>query len=164
MIINNEHKLGRAVDRLLKSEISYNYAHCTWRLRLTMLAFHIIHAPAEARSRDLLVPRPAFYHWAMAPVLPVRFLQILFSVEVEKWLGQSEARAAILVFRSKNTRVVEDLDFLLPIGFRSAVSHVNFRENKNMKVHDERATDGQHVITIFCLGALKLYGEGTMNC
>ena len=164
MIINNEHKLGRAVDRLLKSEISYNYAHCTWRLRLTMVAFHIIHAPAEARSRDLPVLRPALYHWATDPLLPVRFRQIPFSVEVEKCLGQSEARATILMFRSKNTRVVGDLDFLLPIGFRSAVSEENFRENENMKVHGGRTTDGQHVITIFRLGALKLYGEGTMNC
>ena len=83
MIINNEHKLGRAVDQILKSEISYNYAHCT-RLRLTILAFHIIHAPAEARSRDLPVPRPAFFQWAMDPLLPVRFRQIMFSVQVEK--------------------------------------------------------------------------------
>ena len=42
----------------------------------------------------------------------------------------------------KNTRVVEDLDFLLPIDFRSAASEENFRENQNMKVHDERTTDG----------------------
>ena len=61
MIINNEHKLCGADDRFLKSEISCNYAHCT-RLRLTMLAYHIIHAPAEARSRDLQVPRRAIYH------------------------------------------------------------------------------------------------------
>ena len=33
----------------------------------------------------------------------------------------------------KNTRVVEDLDFLLPIDFRSAASEENFRENQNMK-------------------------------
>ena len=32
----------------------------------------------------------------------------------------------------KNTSVVEDLDFLLPIEFRSAASE-NFRENQNMK-------------------------------
>ena len=33
----------------------------------------------------------------------------------------------------KNTRVVEDLDFLLPIDFRSAASEEIFRENQNMK-------------------------------
>ena len=33
-------------------------------------------------------------------------------------------------------------DFLLPIDFRSAASEENFRENQNMKVHDERTTDG----------------------
>ena len=42
----------------------------------------------------------------------------------------------------KNTRLVEDLDFLLPIDFRLAASEENFRENQNMKVHDERTTDG----------------------
>ena len=41
----------------------------------------------------------------------------------------------------KNTRVVGDLDFLLPIDFRSAASEENFRENQNMKVHDEMTTD-----------------------
>ena len=41
----------------------------------------------------------------------------------------------------KNTRVVEDLHFLLPIDFRSAASEENFRENQSMKVHDERTTD-----------------------
>ena len=29
-----------------------------------MLAYHIIRAPAENRSRDLPVPRRAPYHWA----------------------------------------------------------------------------------------------------
>ena len=29
-----------------------------------MLAYHTIRAPAEYRSRDLPVPRPALYHWA----------------------------------------------------------------------------------------------------
>ena len=48
----------------------------------------------------------------------------------------------------KNTRVVEDLDFLLPIEFRSAASEENFGENQNMKVHDGRTDDGQCVITI----------------
>ena len=88
MIINNEHKLCRAVYRLLKSEISYNYVHCT-QLRLTMLAYHIIHAPPEARSRYLPVPRRLLYHWAMDPLLPVIFRQILFSVEVLKCFCQS---------------------------------------------------------------------------
>ena len=46
LIINNEHKLCRAFDRLLTSEIPSNYVHCT-RLELTMLAYHIIRAPAE---------------------------------------------------------------------------------------------------------------------
>ena len=152
MIINNEYKLGRAVDRLLKSEISYNYAHCTW-LRLTILAFHIIHAPAEARSRDLPVPRPAFYHWAMDPLLPVRFRQILFSVEVEKWLANRRPGQRSWC-SDRKTRVAKDLYFLLPIGVRSAVSEENFWENENMKVHDEWTTDGQHVITIVHLSLL----------
>ena len=143
MIINNEHKLFRAVYQLLKSEISYNYVHCT-QLRLTMLAYHIIHAPPEARSRDLPVPRRLLYHWAMDPLLPVIFCQILFSVEVLKCFCQSGARTAILVFQStrKNTRVVEDLDFLLPIDFRSAASEENFRENQNMK-SSQRKDDRQ---------------------
>ena len=81
MVINNEHMLCRAIYRLLKSEISYNYVHCT-QLKLTMLAYHIINAPPEARSRDLPVPRWLLYHWAMDPLLPVIFRQILFSVEV----------------------------------------------------------------------------------
>ena len=33
-----------------------------------MLADHINRAPAEARSRDLLVPRQAFDHWVMDPL------------------------------------------------------------------------------------------------
>ena len=51
----------------------------------------------------------------------------------------------------KNTRVVEDLDFLLPIEFRSAVSEENFRENENMKIHDGWTREGQQVITIMQL-------------
>ena len=51
MIINNENKLCRAFDRLLTSETSQNYVHCT-RLGLTMLACYTIRAPGEARSRD----------------------------------------------------------------------------------------------------------------
>ena len=67
MIINNEHKLCRAFDRLLKSETPLNYVHCT-QLGLMMLAYHIIRASAEARSRDLPVTRRALYHWATDPL------------------------------------------------------------------------------------------------
>ena len=44
----------------------------------------------------------------------------------------------------KNTRVADDIDFLLTIEFRSVASEENFhlRENQNMKVHDGRTTDG----------------------
>ena len=58
MIINNENKFCRAFDQLLKSETPLNYVHYT-RLGLTMLAYPIIRAPAEARSQDLPVPRSA---------------------------------------------------------------------------------------------------------
>ena len=51
MIINNEHKLCRAFDRLLKSETPLKkYVYCT-QLGLMMLAYHINRVPAEARSR-----------------------------------------------------------------------------------------------------------------
>ena len=100
MNINNEHKLFRAVYRLLKPEISYNYVHCT-QLRLTMLAYHIIHAPPEARSRDLRTgPEAIALPLSHGPLLPVIFRQILFSVEVFKCFCQSGARTAILVFQS----------------------------------------------------------------
>ena len=53
MIINIQHKLCRAFDRLLKSETHFKiYVHGK-RLGLTILAYHIIYAPADARSRDL---------------------------------------------------------------------------------------------------------------
>ena len=61
MIINNELKLCRAFDRLFK--IGNTLKLCTlYMARITMLAYHIIRAPAEYRSRDLPVPRRALYH------------------------------------------------------------------------------------------------------
>ena len=51
MIINNEHKqLCRAFDRLLNSETPWNYVHCTG-LGFAMIAYHIIRALAEVRTR-----------------------------------------------------------------------------------------------------------------
>ena len=130
MIINNEHKLFRAVYRLLKSEISYNYVHCT-QLRLTMLAYHIIHAPPEARSRDLPVALPLSHGPPASCYIPSNFVQRR-SLKMFLPIGGQDSDLGFPI-DPKNTRVVEDLDFLLPIDFRSAASEEIFRENQNMK-------------------------------
>ena len=50
MIINNEHKLCRAFDRLFK--IRNTLKLCTlYTARVTILAYHIIRASADYRSR-----------------------------------------------------------------------------------------------------------------
>ena len=50
-----------------------------------MLAYHIIRAPAEYRSRDLPVPRRALYHWATDLLNKVKIWQK--SVSPPFWPG-----------------------------------------------------------------------------
>ena len=63
MIINNEHKLCGAFDRLS------NQKHLqTMNAVYTARVHDVICAPAEARSRDLPVRRRALYHLAKDPL------------------------------------------------------------------------------------------------
>ena len=69
--IDIDHKMFRVGRKKLGSvgePETYNYfilalKLCTlYMARVTMLAYHIIHAPAEYRSRDLPVRRRVLYH------------------------------------------------------------------------------------------------------
>ena len=101
-----------------------------------MLAYHIIHAPPEARS----IPGPTGPEAIALPLShgpPASCYISSNSVQRRSFkmflpIGGQD-NDFVFSIDPKNTRVVEDLDFLLPINFRSAASEENFRENQNMK-------------------------------
>ena len=109
---NNEHKLCRASDRLF-FKIRNTLKLCTlYTARVTMLAYHIIRAPAEYRSRDLPVPRRAIYHWATN--LLIKKLKIL-NLSKQKF---------IFVFQL--LRVCHCWWSIIPQGHRNPSVTVNF--------------------------------------
>ena len=82
-------------------------------------------------------------HWDVAFCqVSLNFIQ-RFQRRSEKCLSQSEAKAALLLFRSarKNTNLVEDVEILLPIKFRSFNSVPQFqrRSGKYLSQSEARA-------------------------
>ena len=65
MIINNEHNIQHVSS--VKLLVGFNTRNL---VKWYVPTKHIIHTPAEARTRDLPVPRLTLYHWAMEDTPP----------------------------------------------------------------------------------------------